>query len=456
MRFFKSTALALVLGMSTAVVAMPPAASAYVGIGISVNFAPPALPIYDQPPIPGPGYIWTPGYWAWDASYSDYYWVPGTWILPPSVGLLWTPAWWGWDNGVYLFHTGYWGPQVGYYGGIDYGFGYTSTGYQGGYWNGNRFYYNRAANHFGNVNIPNVYNRAVSGGGGRASFFGPGGASVRPTQQQVAFDQARHIGPTAVQQQHSRVASADTALRASTNRGAPRIAATSRAGALSGAGVVAASRAGGAYNPSHAAARPGPDYSAAQRAPSNMGGGRAPSNMQAQRAPSNVGGQRAPSNMQAQRAPSNMSGQRAPANMEAQRAPSNTERNRAYQQSASGARSPDENSVAASAHVAHRAPANMAPMETPQDRSSAHAYSPRNGGYAMPNGPGEGQHAFTPQQRAPAHMNQGPPARMEQGPPGRMEQANPGRMNPQARPNPGASADHAGKQDKRNGDQQPQ
>jgi hypothetical protein len=49
------------------------------------------LPVYDQPPIPEPGYIWTPGYWAWDDD-SGYYWVPGTWVLPPEPALLWTPA----------------------------------------------------------------------------------------------------------------------------------------------------------------------------------------------------------------------------------------------------------------------------------------------------------------------------------------------------------------------------
>ena len=26
---------------------------------------PPPLPDYDQPPAPGDGYLWTPGYWAW-------------------------------------------------------------------------------------------------------------------------------------------------------------------------------------------------------------------------------------------------------------------------------------------------------------------------------------------------------------------------------------------------------
>ncbi len=45
---------------------------------------PPPLPVYEQPPMPAPGYHWTPGYWAWNN--SDYYWVPGVWVEPPRVG----------------------------------------------------------------------------------------------------------------------------------------------------------------------------------------------------------------------------------------------------------------------------------------------------------------------------------------------------------------------------------
>jgi hypothetical protein len=35
-------------------------------IGVAVSFGPPELPVYEQPVCPGEGYIWTPGYWAWD------------------------------------------------------------------------------------------------------------------------------------------------------------------------------------------------------------------------------------------------------------------------------------------------------------------------------------------------------------------------------------------------------
>jgi hypothetical protein len=82
-------------------------------IGISVSFGPPPLPVYAQPPCPDDGYLWTPGYWAYD-NYFGYYWVPGTWVPAPQPGLLWTPGWWGWNAGAFLFHEGYWAPHVGF------------------------------------------------------------------------------------------------------------------------------------------------------------------------------------------------------------------------------------------------------------------------------------------------------------------------------------------------------
>ena len=120
--------------------------------------APPELPEYDQPPAPGPDYIWTPGYWAWGP--GGYYWVPGAWVEAPYYGALWTPPYWGWYGGYYRFHPGYWGRHIGYYGGINYGFGYIGIGYFGGYWSGNSFYYNRAVTRVGG-GIRNVYERPV-------------------------------------------------------------------------------------------------------------------------------------------------------------------------------------------------------------------------------------------------------------------------------------------------------
>jgi WXXGXW repeat (2 copies) len=93
---------------------MPAPSAAQIGVGVAVSIAPPELPVYDQPICPGDGYIWTPGYWAWDPDVADYYWVPGTWVLGPEPGFLWTPGYWGWGNGGFFWTAGYWGPVVGF------------------------------------------------------------------------------------------------------------------------------------------------------------------------------------------------------------------------------------------------------------------------------------------------------------------------------------------------------
>src|SRR5580692_2947625 len=152
MRIVKSIRTLL---FAVVVLAMSAASFAQVGIGISVNFGPPALPVYEQPPCPAEGYIWTPGYWAYGP--DGYYWVPGTWVLAPAVGLLWTPGYWGWGGGAYLWHAGYWGPHVGFYGGINYGFGYGGVGFVGGRWNGGVFAYNTAVMHVNATMIHNTY-----------------------------------------------------------------------------------------------------------------------------------------------------------------------------------------------------------------------------------------------------------------------------------------------------------
>ena len=71
--------------------------------------------------------MWTPGYWAY--STGGYYWTPGAWVAAPYIGALWTPPWWGYSGSNYIWHAGYWGPYVGFYGGIDYGFGYTGRAF---------------------------------------------------------------------------------------------------------------------------------------------------------------------------------------------------------------------------------------------------------------------------------------------------------------------------------------
>ena len=73
------------LAFSSLAMTTPTASFGGVAIGLSITVAPPVLPVYVQPPVPGPNYIWAPGYWAWGD--YDYYWVPGTWVLAPTPGL---------------------------------------------------------------------------------------------------------------------------------------------------------------------------------------------------------------------------------------------------------------------------------------------------------------------------------------------------------------------------------
>ena len=148
-------------------------------------------------------------------------------MLPPAIGLLWTPGYWAWDDGVYLYDAGYWGPRVGFYGGISYGFGYWGHGYDGGYWRGRTFYYNRVYNNIGGLHINALYERRVPGDrrGGRASYNGgPGGVVAAKSADERLADRDAHIPATADQIRRSRDAGANPALRASVNHGHPLLA----------------------------------------------------------------------------------------------------------------------------------------------------------------------------------------------------------------------------------------
>ena len=236
-------------------------------IGISVGFGPPLLPIYEQPILPGDGYLWAPGYWGYDYAANDYYWVPGTWVYPPQAGFLWTPGYWGWSGNAYFFNQGYWGPTVGYYGGINYGFGYGGFGYEGGRWEGNRFLYNTSVNRVDTAVIHNTFNAPVSNASESHVSFngGRGGVEARPTAEQEAFAKEQHVGPVAAQTQHMQAARNNPALFASANQGKPPIAATAKPGEFT-TGVVAAKQAGGEYKAppaiNHASELPSHEFNA--------------------------------------------------------------------------------------------------------------------------------------------------------------------------------------------------
>jgi hypothetical protein len=376
MRLFRSSALAAVLAMTSAAMAAPPA-QAQISIGISVNFAPPPLPVYEQPPIPDADFIWIPGYWAWDDDIYDYYWVPGTWAPAPEPGLLWTPAWWGWNNGGYGFHDGYWAPHVGYYGGIAYGFGYNGSDYEGGEWRGGRFFYNRSVNNVTNVNITNVYNKTVIvNQSTTASFNGPGGASAQPTSQQLAVAQERHVAPTAMQTQHVRAALAMPALRASANHGAPPVAATARPAAFTGEGVVKAARPGGDY---HA-----PPAAVARQAQARAAHGETPTAPAAHAAET-----RAPANPASQ----THDDQAAP------RAPPRTEQDRA--QPRPGAESPERTERAPSASPDDQPTTHSdRPASATPERQEVQRAAPEPAMHAGPPRPASTPHSAPPPRRA--------------------------------------------------------
>jgi hypothetical protein len=213
----------------------PAFANVFIGIGlpsvgVSVNFGPPALPVYVQPPCPAPNEIWTPGYWAWGP--YGYYWVPGTWVVAPAVGYLWTPGYWGFAAGAYGWHPGYWGRHIGFYGGINYGFGYFGHGYAGGGWYGNTFRYNTAVTNVNTRIVRNVYvdktvvnnynTRNVSYNGG------PHGVRALPTPAERLALHDRHVPMTPSQREHFASAASDRSLRASVNHGRPATLAVAR------------------------------------------------------------------------------------------------------------------------------------------------------------------------------------------------------------------------------------
>ncbi|MGO9949943.1 MAG: hypothetical protein ACLPWG_24260 [Steroidobacteraceae bacterium] len=195
----------------------------------SVAVAPPELPIYEPPSPPEEDLVWTPGFWAWSEDVNDYYWVPGIWAAAPIVGFPWTPGYWvGWRGG-FAWRAGYWGPHVGFYGGINYGYGYFGRGYVGGSWRDGHMMYNSAVINLGNFHSNHTYSQPVANGGGtlRASYRGD---NLQPNAAEAAAAGEYHIPPTSAQLQHLHAAGADPALHASSNGGHPAYGATALRG----------------------------------------------------------------------------------------------------------------------------------------------------------------------------------------------------------------------------------
>ena len=183
---------------------------------------PPPLPDYDQPEAPGPDYIWAPGYWNY--ANTGYYWVPGAWVMAPYTGALWTPGYWGYYNDRYAWHRGYWGPHIGFYGGVNYGYGYTGVGYVGGYWNNGTFLYNTAITRVNPSTVHNTYSRRVQVVTNRRISYngGRGGITTRPLTAERIASGEQHMAPLPAQMTHRERASKNRFQWASQNHGRPQ------------------------------------------------------------------------------------------------------------------------------------------------------------------------------------------------------------------------------------------
>jgi hypothetical protein len=215
--------LAFVIAIVLGAAPVPSFAQFYVNISV-----PPLLPSYEQPQVSAPNELWTPGYWAWGQ--AGYYWVPGTWTQAPSPGLMYTPGYWSTAQNGYTWNQGYWAPNVGYYGGVNYGSGYYGNGYAGGGWYGSNFRYNTAVTHVNTTVIRNVYvdRTVVIRTVNRVSYNGPGGIRMHPDAAQRAVARERHYALTAAQRRHVVEASQDRNMLVSVNHGKPPVVAVAR------------------------------------------------------------------------------------------------------------------------------------------------------------------------------------------------------------------------------------
>ena len=114
--------------------------SSFAQVGISIGIAPPPIPIYEQPYAPAAGNNWT------GLLGLRFRLLLGPWRLDPSAArrIPMDPGILGLRRAARSLNEGYWGPTVGFYGGINYGYGYGGQGYYGGRWVGNTFRYNTA------------------------------------------------------------------------------------------------------------------------------------------------------------------------------------------------------------------------------------------------------------------------------------------------------------------------
>jgi hypothetical protein len=67
---------------------------------------PPAVRVETRTVSPGPGYVWTGGYWSWTG--SNYVWTRGSWVARPRTTAVWVEGHWVRQPGGWVWIRGHW------------------------------------------------------------------------------------------------------------------------------------------------------------------------------------------------------------------------------------------------------------------------------------------------------------------------------------------------------------
>jgi len=85
---------------------LPPATASQSTAAAVAPTAPPAPQVEVVPAVPGPDYIWVPGYWGWNG--RVWVWVGGRWSVRPWHGAVWVGGHWGRHGRGYVWVGGRW------------------------------------------------------------------------------------------------------------------------------------------------------------------------------------------------------------------------------------------------------------------------------------------------------------------------------------------------------------
>src|SRR5262249_34139372 len=78
---------------------------------VCVRVGPPAPVVERVVVAPGPGYVWTPGYYRWDG--RAYVWIPGRHVLAPRPHAVWVQGHWVRERRGWYWIDGHWRAKAG-------------------------------------------------------------------------------------------------------------------------------------------------------------------------------------------------------------------------------------------------------------------------------------------------------------------------------------------------------